>query len=251
MAISATHFALLCRLQPLLPRGGSLLEIGEANWYGDIPPAASLAELWKELPEDHKATIGQQVNEYLYGEDANAFTACKALYAILFAPKRIVSVDMNGTPAAWRSDLNAPLPPMGEFDVVINHGTAEHVFDVAQVFRSMHDACKPGALMIHESPFTGWRDHGFYCLQPTLFYDLAAANGYDVVSVHVEEIKEQKIIAVESREHMTELLPNVPDNAMLFVVYRKVADEPFRVPLQGYYDQKLSEAGKVAWESLR
>jgi hypothetical protein len=38
MAISATHYQLLRRLQPMLPQGGSLLEIGEANWYGDIAP---------------------------------------------------------------------------------------------------------------------------------------------------------------------------------------------------------------------
>lgn len=250
MAISATHFELLSRLKPILPRGGSLLEIGEANWYGDIPPVTTLAELWKVLPDSERAEIGKQVNDWM-GEGLTPFTAVKSLYAILFAPKRVVAVDMNGTPEAWRLDLNAPLPPLGEFDVVINHGTAEHVFDVAQVFRSMHDACKPGGLMIHEAPFTGWLDHGFYCLQPTLFYDMSAANGYELLSVAIEEIQSKQVIDVESREAMTALLPNVPNNAMLYVVLRKAADAPFRVPLQGYYNQTLSEAGKTAWETLR
>lgn len=228
MAISSTHAALLKRLKPLLPHGGTLLEIGEANWYGDVDP---------DFPSDN----------------SEPFAIAKAFYASLFSPSRIVSVDMNGTAAAWKRDLNKPLPPLGAFDVVINHGTAEHVFNIAQVFASMHAACKVGGLMIHESPFTGWIDHGFYCLQPTLFYDVAAANGYEIVSVDIEEIESVTILRVESRDRIAELARErrIPDNSMLFVVFRKVKAESFAIPQQGYYAQTLSEAGKEAWETLR
>jgi SAM-dependent methyltransferase len=229
MAISATHYQLLSRLKPLLPHGGTLLEIGEANWYGDLDPAS----------------VGLERQE-------NLFSVAKAFYQQLFAPSRCVAVDMNGTPAAWRCDLNKPLPPLGLFDVVINHGTAEHIFNIAQVFASIHAACKAGGLMIHESPFTGWLDHGFYTLQPTLFYDLAAANGYEIVSASIEHIQSQTIIDVESREQMTHLLTTgVPCNAMLYVVLRKTTEVGFAIPQQGYYARKLSEAAKQAWESLR
>jgi len=229
MAISATHHALLSHLKPLLPHGGTLLEIGEANWYGDLEPAS----------------VGLTNKE-------NLFEVAKDFYEQLFAPSRIVSVDMHG-PSAWRCDLNEPLPPLGVFDVVMNHGTAEHIFDIAQVFRSIHTACKVGGLMIHESPFTGWKDHGFYCLQPTLFYDLAAANGYEIVSVDIEDMAGNRTLPIWSREKMTELLlaGGVPDNAMLFVVLRKQQAGPFVVPMQGYYSQSLSAAGKEAWEVLR
>lgn len=229
MAISATHYELLKRLQSHLPRGGTLLEIGEANWYRDVEP------------------------DFQCPEPSNLFDVAKALYAALFNPSRVVSIDFNGTPAAIRADLNKPLPPLGQFDLIINHGTAEHVFNIAQVFASMHNACKVGGLMIHESPFTGWLDHGFYCLQPTLFYDLAAANGYEIVSVNIEEIKERVIIPVESREHCVALIVDgkVPDNAMLYVALRKVAAAPFTIPQQGYYAKTLSEAGAKAWEEVR
>jgi SAM-dependent methyltransferase len=229
LAISATHHTLLSRIKPLLPQGGSLLEIGEANWYGDLDPRE----------------VGLQVHE-------SFFDISKDFYRQLFAPKRMIAIDFNGSPSALRYDLNAPLPPIGMFDLVINHGTAEHVFNIAQVFLSMHEACKVGGLMVHESPFTGWLDHGFYCLQPTLFYDLAATNGYEIVSVNIEEIKSRFIHTVESREAMTQLLTEgLPDNAMLFVVLRKVTNKPFFVPLQGYYAHSISEAAREAWEDLR
>jgi SAM-dependent methyltransferase len=229
MAISATHHQLLSHLKPLLPQGGTLLEIGQANWYGDLDPAS----------------VGLSRKE-------NLFEIAKDFYAQLFAPKRIVSIDLHG-PDAMKCDLNQPLPPLGQFDVVMNHGTAEHIFNIAQVFRSIHAACKVGGLMIHESPFTGWLDHGFYCLQPTLFYDLAAANGYDIVSVDVEDMTGNQTLPIWSRDKMTELMlaGSVPNNAMLYVAFRKKSVDQFIIPMQGYYSQSLSAAGKQAWEVLR
>ena len=223
MAISATHYQLLKRLN--LPRGGSLLEIGEANWYGDVAP------------------------DFPCEDTANWFTVAKAAYASIFAPSRIVSIDYNGSPNALRHDLNQPLPDLGEFDVVINHGTAEHVFNIAQVFASMHAACAVDGWLIHESPFTGWIDHGFYCLQPTLFYDLARANCYEIAGVWIEEIRSQTIIDVHGRDHIAAL--NIPNNAMLFVALRKRIADPFRLPHQGYYARELSEAGVKAWSEKR
>lgn len=237
MAISATHYRLMRRLQPLLPRGGSLLEIGEANWYGDVEPDFP----W---PSDVEPEYPVSV---LSGD--KLFAIAKAFYADLFAPSRILSVDANGSENALRLDLNKPLPPLGLFDVVINHGTAEHVFNIAQVFASMHTACKVGGLMVHESPFTGWIEHGFYCLQPTLFYDLAASNGYEIVLVAVEEIRSQTIIEIASRDDFAG--QTFPDNSMLFVALRKQSAEPFKLPWQGYYAQTLSEAGAKAWEEMR
>lgn len=230
MAISGTHYRLLASIKDKLPSGGTLLEIGEANWYGDVAP-------------DFPCTNPGRLHD-----------VAKDFYAHLFAPSRIVSIDANGTPAALRQDLNASLDLAGElFDISINHGTAEHVFNIAQVFRSMHVHTAKGGLMIHESPFTGWIDHGFYCLQPTLFYDLAAANAYEVVKISIEHIEGGTIIELEDRDHVARLAAagKLPNNSMLFVVYRKLFDSPFKIPMQGYYARSLSESGMKAWGTMR
>jgi hypothetical protein len=229
MAISATHYQLLKSIRHILPQGGSLLEIGEANWYGD-------AEI-----------------DFPCSDTSSLFSIARAAYSALFAPSRIVSIDFNGSPAAWRHDLNDPLPTLGKFDLVYNHGTAEHIFNIAQVFRTMHDRCINGGLMIHEAPFTGWIDHGFYCLHPTLFYDLAAVNCYEIVLAAIESIDSKTIIRLEGRDHVGDLARDgkLPNNAMLYVVYRKRGDMAFRVPMQGYYGGQLSERGNRAWKELR
>lgn len=240
MAISAVHYQLYRELQPHLPRGGTLLEIGEANWYGDLDPACLLGH---GCDEQVQAAI----------DSGNFFAIAKAFYHALFAPSRTVAVDKHGTENAWKCDLNKPLPPLGTFDVVINNGTAEHVFNIGQVFASIHNACKVGGLMIHDAPFTGWVDHGFFCLQPTLFYDLAAANGYEIVRVDVMQLTMRESGYISSREDIAEIVRRelLPGNAVLFVVLRKKTAEPFKVPMQGYYDGTLSDDGKRAWEAFR
>jgi hypothetical protein len=251
MAISAPHYRLFKSLSPILPHGGTLLEIGEANWYGDVDPQM----LYVDCSQYHPT--GQESSSDLPAviKSGNLFAIAKAFYAATFAPSKIVSVDLGGLPNALRQDLNAPLDLGGEqFDLVINHGTAEHIFNIAQVFRTMHDHCIDGGLMIHDAPFTGWIDHGFYTLQPTLFYDVAAANNYEIALVAVTHIDLNLTIRLESREHLIELRRDgkIPaDGAMLFVVFRKLCDAPFRIPMQGYYARSLSKSGNKAWEEMR
>ncbi len=235
MAISSVHVRLLRSIQPLLPHGGRLLEIGEANWYGNSTPDFPVPNFFCDAPE-------------------NFFAIAKAFYADLFAPREVVSVDAQGTKPALRQDLNWPLS-LGEepFDIAINHGTAEHIFNIGQVFCSMHDATRVSGLMVHESPFTGWVDHGFYNLQPTLFYDLAMVNGYEIVLAAAEHIDSDTAINLDSRDHAASLASSgeLPNNSMLFIVFRKTVDHPFRIPQQGYYAATLSQQGMMAWSELR
>lgn len=249
MAISKPHYELFKNLNGQLPRGGSLLEIGEANWYGDVEPYGILGDTVIDPACEMPLEI--QMREAV--ESNNLFAIAKAFYASTFAPVKIVSVDMHGTKDALRHDLNSPLPLDERFDLVINHGTAEHIFNIGQVFKTMHDCCQPGGLMIHESPFTGWIDHGFYSLHPTLFYDLATANNYEIIGVWLEVINPCQTIRLEHRDHVYQLAERgeLPNNAMLFVVYRRLGDMAFRVPMQGYYARTLSPAAVKAWEGGR
>ena len=74
---------------------------------------------------------------------------------------------MHGTKFAERLDLNLPHDLGEQFDAIINLGTAEHIFNVYQVFKSMHDWLKVGGRMYHNLPMYGENDHGFYNFHPT------------------------------------------------------------------------------------
>jgi hypothetical protein len=244
------------REHDVLPYGGALLEIGEANWYGPVNYPELKDDIDKFVTDPaRRAELARRL-EQLPSNDEQiiTFDAVKLFYEVFFAPSELQAIDYGGTPAALRLDLNEPVTLSRRFDLIINHGTAEHVFNIAQVFRTMHDWTVPGGTMIHESPFTGWIDHGFYNLQPTLFVDVAEYNGYQIRGLFVEDIAKNVLLQVQKREDVYELArqKSLPENALLFAVLTKgPVDQPFQVPIQGYYRESLSETGMKAWSELR
>lgn len=240
MAISGNHYRLLKEHAHLFKRGGSLLEIGEANWYGDEHPSVIL---------EGKDECDLLTVELLHRAQKSGclFTVVKAAYHRLFAPSIVEAVDMGGQ-SSMKQDLNGVLKLPRKYDVVMNHGTAEHIFSIAQVFYSMHHATLAGGYMVHDAPLNPL-DHGFYCLQPGLFYDLAAANDYELISISVYWIG-GPILRFETRDQFAKIR-GFDQNALLYVVFRKANDAPFKIPIQGVYGGGLSEAGVAAWEANR
>lgn len=239
MAISYTHYQLLKLLKDRgeLPQGGRILEIGKANWYGDAPPS---------------------VVDASFADGADGFLVVSRLYELLCKPEEVIACDNDPAARATGAlnvDLNVARATLieGDCSLVINHGTAEHVFNIANVFKVMHDACEVGGLMIHESPFTGWESHGFYSLQPTLFYDLARENGYEMVLVATEHLRSRTYQLWDSHEAILEAKYRdmLPDHAMLFVAMRKKSDGVFKVPTQGVYSGAASQFVGQMWGALR
>jgi hypothetical protein len=257
MAIASTQYYLIRDLHQrgLTPQGGALLEIGEANWYGDLEPLAMIADIERFVgePARRQALVDRLTAAVNQGGETARFDVAKVFYELFFAPANMQAIDFHGTPSAHRMDLNYPITLDRRFDVVFNQGTAEHIFDIARVFVTIHDWTLPGGLMIHESPLTGWIDHGFYTLQPTLFIDTAETNEYQILGMFVEDFASKTVVQMQSRDSVVDLAESksLPDNAMLFTVLRKVHDRPFEVPIQGYYRSALSDRQVKAWKELR
>lgn len=171
-------------------------------------------------------------------------------------------------------DCNEPFKLPERFDVVTNFGTAEHVFNIAAVFRSIHDALKPGGVALHVLPTFGDINHGFYNIHPTVYLDLAAANNYeidDICYVDRWDIRNRTLEENVAGDFNFDALPitmqDLTDRPRLqrkvvelynvnyhdaktgqygpefpgyvydycIVALRKKNDKPFRYPVQGYY----------------
>jgi hypothetical protein len=83
------------------------------------------------------------------------------------------------------ADLNRPLPAAFDahrerYQLLVDAGNTEHIFDVPQVLRNYHALVAPGGVVIHILPSTNSVDHGFYMFSPTLFHDYYTANGWDL-----------------------------------------------------------------------
>lgn len=97
-----------------------------------------------------------------------------------------VSVDLNGKDGALKLDLNEPIYGLGQFDIVTNFGTTEHVQNQQQVFKNIHVCCREGGYMIHQVPMKGglrWKGHGLIEYEKKWFELLARVNNYDVLKL--------------------------------------------------------------------
>ena len=181
MAITACHFDFYSYLlgHGLLRPGGNILELGQAEWYGDKNPFDLLPAIEEIEDERRKAELTSRFHKIFtmdggrgqYRYALGSFHMAELFYRIYLDPKSIAAIDLDGTARSTVHNLNYPVEAACDFDLVINNDTAEHIFNIAEVFRTMHSACKTGGVMIHDSPFTGGIDH-FYAIQPTLYYDL-------------------------------------------------------------------------------
>lgn len=210
-----------------LPDKPSVIEIGEANWYGDVP----LADLHRD---------------YCVSYNCDLFQLAKDYYRAVLDYRLLRSIDLSGTESALRYDLNRPLPEhLPQFDVLINTGTLEHVFDQRQVWQSCHELTAPGGLMVHVAPMAGWFNHGFYTVQPTLLADLAAANSYTLEAIVFSENFRPRETTIKELSHGSEPYGG---NCMLHWAWRKQdRNTMFQVPYQGYYTGALSEEAAREW----
>lgn len=145
-------------------------------------------------------------------------TPAEAFYRSLGCAK-YVAIDGNGR-GTVTADLNLPLPSdLGTFDLVTDFGTGEHVFDQAQVWRTIHQLSKPGGYVVIDRPSQGYGEHCFYLITEGLIRDVAYANEY----------------AVQRLE-----LVKTPRGSLVRAVLRRPAeDRPFRVPQQSRYHESL------------
>lgn len=60
---------------------------------------------------------------------------------------------------------------VSEYDLVIDGGTLEHIYNVANAMNNMNICLREGGYIYHLVPCAGWVNHGFYSFSPTFFTD--------------------------------------------------------------------------------
>ena len=257
MAITTIDYVVFRKLREggLIPPRPSLLELGEQEWYGDVS-LQTLTETIDGLTDPSRREQLHRRMASLLAEKPATFSwdLTKLFYTVFLDYSRTVAIDLHGTETALRLDLNEPVDLGEQFDIVLNGGTAEHVFNLYQFFKSVHELTRPGGLMLHTGPFQGWIEHGFYSFHPGLFWDLAEANRYEMGMLCYAELDPPRMVQIARREQIVEIVRKggLAANSVLYAVLRKPAEEaPFRIPFQGVYAGKLSDEMMEAWHKLR
>lgn len=259
MAISQIEYVLIRRLREegLYPDNPSVLELGQSNWYGDVQVEEFYADIERFVSDSAEAQdlITQAKSVIAKKEELWPWHLADIFWKTFLGPHSYEAIDLGGVDErVHKFDLNQPVPLTQQYDIVCNFGTSEHVFNVYQVFKTIHERTKPGGLIFHGMPFQGWIDHGFFNFQPTFMFDLSEANGYGSIALLYAEVNPAHIVALKGRQTIHEMAEKgeVGKNSMIFSALRKPPQEhPFQVPMQAYYSQRLDKESAERWVSLR
>lgn len=136
--------------------------------------------------------LGAKIYQLKYREDSEAI--CKrhglapqkipdaaSLFGLLGATLDVFDIVENRG-GEIICDLNYPLDEKHaqKYDFVLDVGTLEHCFNIAQAAVNMAGLVKEDGTIFHENPFL-MGNHGFYSLNPTFYADFYAANGFNLL----------------------------------------------------------------------
>lgn len=128
---------------------------------------------------------------------------CERYLVGLLGAREIVSFDASEHEAATRvMDLNCDLPPEHEqdFDLVIDGGTLEHVFNYPVAVANLMRMARVGGRVLTANPCNNLAGHGFYQFTPELLFRVfSRANGFAV----------EQMLLTEHRHSSVELAPPV------------------------------------------
>ncbi len=96
-------------------------------------------------------------------------------------------IDLNGDNLALKVDLEKPIKPFGQFDLVTDFGTSEHIQNLHQCWTTIHSLCKVGGMIICENPkVDNWEGHGYNYRTKRFYEQLAKAMDYQIIEIREE-----------------------------------------------------------------
>jgi hypothetical protein len=164
---------------------GKVLALGVPEIYATLADLMSCfpALAGKEFPlspSDVK-TSTHEVGKKLKWVTADTFFRSLGLTSI-------ISLDIPGSEynPDLVHDLNNPLPSdlYNQFDMVIDPGTIEHVFDIKTALTGIVHALKVGGIVIHQVPVYSYNG-GYYSINPNVLNDFYTVNGFDELKTYI------------------------------------------------------------------
>jgi hypothetical protein len=193
MTITQAEYTFLSLLadRHLVPAQPRVLELGAQYWFGDVN-IASLQQTIATLVTDQtrQVELVKRLTQALYNHElSQVFELVQIAYQALFNPTEIITIDSDRSDRpdttishALCLDLNQPLQLDRTFDLVLNLKTAARLFNVYQVFKTIHELTAPGGTIVQVMPFVGLGNRYFFNFQPSFYWQLAASNGYEMLA---------------------------------------------------------------------
>jgi hypothetical protein len=206
--------------------GTRMIELGSQNI--SQTSGQDLLTFMREFREEPSAATTADLDNIANGGTMASFMKlCDVNYLALdiFEAENTLLFDLNTD--------NVPEHLRGQFDLVTNFGTSEHVIDQYRVFAVVHALAKPQGIIYHDVPMGGYFYHGYFSYTPLFFNHLALANGYKIVFRHFSKVPITAPLAQESTDELTE--NGWPDpgyhDVGIEYIFQKTTAAAFRIPI--------------------
>lgn len=169
---------------------GSILTLGVQDVWGkyedvvDVLKEASFN--YTDIPQDYRKYSLFKV-QGINGSYKESVVHMDTLFKMLnFSEVHSVDAFDNDHPDLIHN-LNEPVPLEyhERYDMVLDIGVMEHVFDIRQAVENMIKMLKKGGILLIHVPLVGWHNLCFYNLQPPFFFNVFNANGFEDIRVYV------------------------------------------------------------------
>jgi hypothetical protein len=175
MGLTATDLDLLLELRAQNVPFTRIATIGSLSLY--LHPM-QLNRLKQLIPNS------QAIEEYIWGQ-----TADNIIKAVTGASE-VVSIDVSDYQGATIvHDMNTPISEMrpdlaGSFDLIIDGGTLEHVFNFPVAISNLMFLVRKGGYILTANPANNLCGHGFYQFSPELMHRIySEENGFRIHQV--------------------------------------------------------------------
>jgi len=226
--------------------GGAVATLGRLSLY--LQPG-ELRKLQAARPGD--ASLRGWCKTYSWGQSSESF------FTDVMKAKTVDSIDFSDYEgASIVQDLGAPVPEelKRRFDLVVDGGTLEHIFDIATALANVVHLVRVGGSVHIHGVANNQCGHGFYQFSPELMFRVfSAENGFEPVVllskaryVGVQFSGGHKVYKVADPEELGERVNLLSKSPVLILVTAKCVKEvePFAVPiLQSDYAAKWTAAG--------
>jgi hypothetical protein len=237
----------LTTMGALLP-GSSVCDIGATQLFGDKDQQASRAFLsfyadrfpGAKRPEDVPPEALQKIAQDGFLGDLLILAGFEYKALDIFHATNTILFDLN---------IHEPGPDLiARFDLVINLGTTEHVFNQLRAFQTIHTLTKINGVCYHDLPMAGYLNHALYRYDPLFFSTVLPANRYALLLQEVTLGAEHAV--PDALKAMGYKNANFTDVG-IEVIYRRVSSDPFRVPMETSTSLSVDPAfDKVAQSDL-
>ncbi|RMF43450.1 MAG: class I SAM-dependent methyltransferase [Planctomycetota bacterium] len=170
------------------PFSGSVVTLGRQCVYATYDECVTMLRQEGITPQERIPPLERATNiPHWRGTPRERFTSDVAFFSLLGVDECLAMDYSDYEGATILADLNQPVAEelYERFDVIIDAGTLEHVFNIPCSLSNLARMLRPGGRVVHMNPANNYVNHGFYQISPTLYADYYRANRFDDLHVYV------------------------------------------------------------------